>query len=99
VLRRAYPLDSASQAKPHWKGGAIAKNRGEFGKCIEKLRGLPYKEIHEKYLVLVYDRRKHGGKISFEESYSNLNENFGIDAIDIENCWCGDIACKLIQVS
>jgi len=98
VLRRAYPLDSDGNSKPHWKGSASKANNGEFNKCVKKLLDLPYKEIHERYLVLVYDRKKHGGKTSFEESYCNLKKRFGVAANKVKNCWGRDVACWLIQV-
>jgi len=96
VLRKAYPLDSDGNSKPHWKGSASKQNKGEFDKCIKKLRDL--KEIHEKYLVLVYDRKQHDGKTSFEESYCDLKKRFGTAANSVKNCWGRDVACWLIQV-
>jgi len=103
VLRKTYPLDAKSDAKPHWKGGAGANNRRNFDTCVRKLSALRHKGIDEKYLVLVYDRRKHGRKTSFEDSYCDSKlkeqyEQYGVDARTIENCWGDHVACKLIQV-
>jgi hypothetical protein len=98
ALRRTYPLDDEGGGKPHWKGSASAQNLREFNDCVTKLRKLRHKEIHEKYLVLVHERKQHGHKKSFEESYADVKDRFGADALKVENSWGDAVACTLIQV-
>lgn len=95
VLRRSYPLNSVRRAKPRWKGGAGKNNFRDFAKCVKKLSDLR-EGIHERYLVLVHDRKEYARKAGFEESYGNLlkvREDFRV-----ENCWGDDVACWLIPV-
>jgi len=99
VLRKTWPLGQGNSEKPHWKGGASEQNRRDFDKCIRKLQKLSYKEIDEKYVVLIYDRRKHGRKTSFEKFYGNLKKEFGKNAIETRNCWGNnDVASWLIRI-
>ena len=70
VLRQSRPLDAESHARSHWKGGAGRNNEGDFEICV-KICDLRHKLIHEKYLVLVYDRNN-PGKASFEDSYNDF---------------------------
>ncbi|MGA2258716.1 MAG: hypothetical protein ABSG53_28955 [Thermoguttaceae bacterium] len=93
VLRRTYPLNSDRNARPRWKGGAGKNNFRNFATCVRKLCDLQ-EGIHERYLVLVHDRKEYTRKAGFEASYGRLlREDFRV-----ENCWGDDVACWLIPV-
>ena len=79
VYRRTLKLDGSNG---NWKGGAGAQNESEFYACVNKLRDTKSRSIHEKHLILIYQRQSpQRSPKSFDGSYGNLQRRHGISQV------------------
>jgi len=82
LLRRTIGLDGAP-GRP--KGGAGLKNESELYACINKLRTTAVAGIHERRLVLVYERDDQGSARrtrTLHSSYGRLTESRQIAGVE-----------------